>query len=665
MDHLADAKQLFLEALALQEKGDLERAEGLYRKALTLAPERPSVMNNLAAVLFSLKKYSEAKLLCERLLAIDPADATALLHLGNCQAQLDLAGEALIAYDKALMIRPDYADALTNRGNALLALKRPEEALASHERALAVIPDHVTALNNRGIALWHLGRREEASASWDHALRIKPDYAEPLFNRGDLRMLSGEYDKAIEDFERLLTIDPEYDNALGNVVHCRMHVCDWSKLARDSAALSARVQDGKRAAAPFTLLATYASPAEQLQCARIWANDKHPPSSNPLWLGDRYQHDRIRIAYMSGEFREHATSYLIAGLLELHDTSRFQIFAISTGVGERGSTGRRIERACEHFMDVSNKPDREVASRLRDHEIDILVNLNGYFGTARTGICAMRAAPVQVNYLGFPGTMGANYMDYIIADRHVIPEDQRKHFSEQVVYLPDTYQANDSKRKVSPLTPSRAEVGLPDHGFVFCCFNNNHKILPDMFDIWMRLLSKIENSVLWLLQDNVAVSKNLRREAQARSVAPERLIFAPRVKMEDHLARHRLADLFLDTLPHNAHTTASDALWTGLPVLTIMGNSFAGRVAGSLLYAVGLPELITNTREDYEALALKLAIDDGLLADVKARLARNRATYPLFNTDRYRKHIESAYVTMWERYQRGEPPESFAVPALF
>jgi predicted O-linked N-acetylglucosamine transferase (SPINDLY family) len=413
------------------------------------------------------------------------------------------------------------------------------------------------------------------------------------------------------------------------------------------------------------MLAASSSAAEQLQCAKTFALHKHPLSSRPLWRGERYQHDRIRMGYVSGEFREHATSYLVAELLELHDRSRFEVFAISTGAHDQSPMTGRIAHACEHFLDVSAQPDREAASLLRNHEIDILIDLNGYFGHARTDIFAARAAPVQVNYLGFPGTMGAEYMDYIVADRHVIPEDQRQYFTEHVVYLPDTYQANDSKRKISVQARTRAEAGLPEHGFVFCCFNNNHKIMPGMFDIWMRLLQQVEGSVLWLLEGNAMVSANLRREAQRRNVAPHRIVFAPRMKLGDHLARHRLADLFLDTLPHNAHTTASDALWVGVPVLTCVGTTFAGRVAGSLLNAAGMPELITTSLEDYEALALKLARDGKLRAGIKSKLARNRATCPLFDTDRFRRHIESAYIMMWDRFQRGEPAASLSVPGVF
>jgi len=351
-------------------------------------------------------------------------------------------------------------------------------------------------------------------------------------------------------------------------------------------------------------------------------------------------------------------------VIEQHDRARFEVTAISLGPERQDGMRARLTAAFDRFIDARNMRDREVASLLRGMEIDIAVDLQGYTKGCRPGIFARRAAPVQVNYLGYPGTMGARYMDYIIGDACLIPADHHRYYSEKVVYLPDSYQPNDSRRGIAERTPSRGELGLPETGFVFCCFNNNHKIAPRVFDIWMRLLARVEGSVLWLLEDNAAVARNLRREAALRGIAPERLVFAPRAKMEEHLARQRRADLFLDTLPYNAHVTASDALWVGLPLLTRSGDAFAARVAASLLNAVGLPDLVTTTWEDYEKLALKLATEDGLLAGIRARLAANRATHPLFDTGRIRRHLESAYVTMWERAGRGQPPESFAVRAV-
>jgi predicted O-linked N-acetylglucosamine transferase (SPINDLY family) len=355
---------------------------------------------------------------------------------------------------------------------------------------------------------------------------------------------------------------------------------------------------------------------------------------------------------------------LIAGLFEAHDRSRFEITAMSFGPDENDEMRARLRAAFDRFIDVGNKSDREVAGLLRELEIDIAVDLQGYTKGCRPAILAQRGAPIQVNYLGYPGTMGANYMDYILADRHLIPPEDFASYAERVVWLPDSYQVNDTKRRIADHAPSRSELGLPEGAFVFCCFNNNYKIAPRVFDVWMRLVSRVQGSVLWLLEDNNTAARNLRKEALQRGVAPERLLFAPRARMEDHLARQRQADLFLDSFPYNAHVTASDALWAGLPVVTRVGGAFASRVAASLLHAVGLSELITTTWEDYERLALALATDRRRLDDVKAKLGLERVTHPLFDTDRFRRHIEAAYISMWERGQRGEPPAAFAVPPI-
>jgi predicted O-linked N-acetylglucosamine transferase (SPINDLY family) len=406
------------------------------------------------------------------------------------------------------------------------------------------------------------------------------------------------------------------------------------------------------------------SPHDQLLCSRTWARDKCPASPVPIWKGERYRHDRIRVAYLSADFRMHPMSYLIVGLFEHHDRGRFETIGISFGPDDRSEIRTRVKGAFEDFIDVRSKSDLEVARLMRELEVDIAVDLMGYTQYDRMGILALRPAPVQVSYIGFPGTMGADFIDYILADRFVIPEEHHACYTEKVVYLPDTYLANDSKRVIADRTPARAEAGLPEQGFVFCSFNNNYKISPPVFDVWMRLLDKVEGSVLWLLESNAVAVRSLRQEAANRGIAPERLVFAPIVKVEEHLARHRLADLFLDTLPYNAHTTACDALWAGLPVVTCLGTTFVGRVAASLLNAIGLNELITRSLEEYEALALELATNRKRLAGIKSKLAQNRETYPLFDTDRFRRHIEAAYTTMWERSQRGQPPESFAVAPI-
>jgi protein O-GlcNAc transferase len=639
-----------------------QEALASFDAALAIKPGYAEALNNRGTPLKALGRPGEALASYERALAIKPDYPEALNNRGAALQALGRHEEALAGYDRALAIKPDYAEAINNRGTALQALRSHEAALASFDAALAIKPDYADALNNRGLALQELKRHGEALADYGRALAIKPDYAEALYNRSNVLRALNRYEDAIEDFKRLLQIKPDFAYLKGKLLYSQMHCCIWDKFAADAARLVADVQDGKPCATPFELVAVSQSPADLLRCSQILVRDKFPPAPSPVWRGERYRHDKIRVAYLSADFRDHATAYLMAGLFELHDRKRFETIAISFGPDASGEMHTRLKKSFDHFPDLRGKSDRDVANMIRTLEADIAVDLKGFTTDARPGILALRPAPIQVNYLGFPGTMGADYIDYIIADRWIIPEEDQKYYTEKAVYLPDSYQVNDSKRRIAKQKPSRAKSGLPETGFVFCSFNNNYKITPFMFDIWMRLLHRVEGSVLWLLEGNAAAVRNLRREAEKRGVAPDRLVFAPRMKLADHLARHRLADLFLDALPCNAHTTASDALWAGLPVLTCLGSTFAGRVAGSLLNAAGLPELIAHSLADYEALALRLAQDKKALAKIKTKLTRHRKTCPLFDTDRFRRHIEAAYVTMWERYQRGEPPASFSVP---
>jgi predicted O-linked N-acetylglucosamine transferase (SPINDLY family) len=569
--------------------------------------------------------------------------------------------EALESCARALAASPGHPEALNIRGNALCKLNRPEEALASYDRALVAWPEYAGALYNRGNVLQALGRYEESLTDYERALSLKPDYADALNNRGNALMTLRRSLEAAADFEQVLSIDPDYPYVAGKLMHARQRCCDWTAHGQQMARIAADVSAGKRSSMPFEFVVASESPDDQLRCARTWVEDHCSPAATPLSQGERYRHDRIRLAYLSADFHEHATAYLLAELFEHHDRSRFETIAISYGPDGQSPMRTRLQRAFDRFIDVRRNSDNEVATLLRQIEVDIAIDLKGFTGESRPAILASRPAPVQVNYLGYPGTMGADYIDYIIADAFVIPENQKQSYSEKVIYLPDCYAANDSKRRINDRIPTRGEVGLPETGFVFCSFNNSYKIAPNVFDIWMRLLANIEGSVLWLLSTETAAIDNLRREAEARHIRSDRLVFAPHVKLEDHLARHRLADLFLDTLPCNAHTTASDALWAGLPLVTCVGSSFAGRVAGSLLCAIGLQQLITHSLADYEALALRLARDREALASIRATLAKNRETHALFDMNRFRRHIETAYLTMWRRAQAGEPPESFVV----
>ena len=647
----------------LFDLGRHEAALASYDAVLAVRPDHREAQIKRCGVLTALKRFERALEGYDRALEGRPGDLEMLFNRGLVLVALKKYADAVVSYDRVLAINSDFSEVLNNRGIALTHLNRQAEALTSYDRAVASNPGYAEAYNNRGALLADMGRHDEALASYDQALSIKPDSPGFLNNRGGLFRLMGLHERAAQDYSRLLELEPEFDQALGHKLHANIQICSWKHYNVDRQQLLEYVRDGGRVL-PFTVLVLSDSSAEQLQSARTYVAQKYAITTKPLWAGERYRHDRIRIAYLSADYYFHATALLMVELFERHDKGRFEVSAWSFGPDIRDGMHERLQKSFEQFHDVRGMSDNEVAGMLRAREIDIAVDLKGYSKGCRPAIFAQRAVPIQVNYLVYPGTMGADFMDYIIGDKDLIPEGDEVFYAEKVVRLPDSYQVNGARRVKSANIPGRADAGLLESGFVFCCFNSNYKITPDVFDIWMRLLDRVEGSVLWLLEGNVAASRNLRLEAEARGVRAERLVFAPRMPPSDHMARQALADLFLDTLPCNAHTTASDALWAGLPLLTCRGHAFPGRVAASLLHAIGLPELITENLADYEALALKLATTPALLADIKSKLERNRATHPLFDIDRYRRHIESAYVTMYERYQRGEPPQSFSVPAI-
>jgi predicted O-linked N-acetylglucosamine transferase (SPINDLY family) len=651
-------------AVTLQDLKRFEDALANYDLALAIRPDYAEALNNRGNALRDLKRFEDALASYDQALAIRPDHAEVLNNRGNALQGLNCFEDALASYDQALAIKPDNAETLNNRGNALQGLKCFEDALASYDRALAIKPDFAEALYNRGVTLQGLKRFEDALASYDKALVIKPGYADVLNNRGVTLQDLKRFEEALASFDQALVIKADHLYAFGGLADSALKICDWARTAKLDGEIRVHVTELKSIIAPFTLLGYYGDASLQLKCARSYIRDKVPVLPQPLWDGTIYQHDRVRIAYLSADFRGHAVASLIAELFELHDRGRFEVLGVSFGEDDKSEIRSRLIKSFDQFHDVRLKSDRDVAKLLNELQVDIAVDLMGYTRYARPDILAHRPAPIQINYLGYPGTMGAGFIDYVIADKIVLPSGQQCFYTEKIVQLPECYQVNDSRRMIADRIPTRREIGLPDQGFVFCCFNNSCKITAPMFDVWMRLLQTVKGSVLWLLGDNASAETNLRKEAAGRGVDPARLIFAGRLPLEDHLARHRLADIFLDTLPYNAHTTASDALWAGLPLLTCCGESFAGRVAASLLNAVGLPELVTESLEEYEALALKLATNGSRLRSIRQKLDQNRLSYPLFDTGSFRRHIEAAYLTMREIWQRGESPRSFRVELL-
>jgi predicted O-linked N-acetylglucosamine transferase (SPINDLY family) len=644
-------------------RDDFRAAEEIARRALTKNPRDAESLHLLGTSLLCQERFGEA--LAPLREALEKAPRRGLGHrLGYCYLALGDFKSAELVLKREVEAYPDLIDAHNALGVALVNQSRREDALKVFLEAARLNPQSAEANNNAGNVLTDLGRNEEAIPYLQKAIDVKPDLADAHHNLGMSFQKLKRHEDAIDSLQKALSIAPHARYTLSHLVWNELAICRWHDLGSRIDFLRAEVRDRNVAASPFTFVAVSPSPAEQRICAALHVRENFPTLPPPLWQGIRYRHPKIRLAYLSADFSEHATAQLAAGLFEQHDRSQFEICGISYGPDDHSPMRKRLIAGFDRFVDARAEADASVARMLRESEVDIAIDLKGHTTDARPGILAYRPAPIQVSYLGFPGTSGAQFIDYLLADRFVLPEQDQQFYTEKVVYLPDCYQVNDAGRTIADQTPSRAAAGLPASGFVFCCFNNNFKINPQMFDIWMRLLRALPESVLWLLEDNCDAKRNLIGEAQARGITADRLVFASRLPHPEHLARHRLADLFLDTLPYNAHTTASDALWTGLPLLTCAGGAFAGRVAGSLLRAIGLPELVTHTLQDYEMLAFKLAKDAQLLSELRAKLARNRGTEPLFCTDRFRGHIESAYRTMWEIWQSGGQPSAFAVDPI-
>ena len=578
---------------------------------------------------------------------------------------LILAGDVRggwVHLQRAVALRPGFALPRVLWGQLLLQRGQSADALESFRRAAEADPQCAEAHLSLGTALVLSGAARRAVTSYDAAVAIAPGEFRAHLLRGWALRQCDRLDEAVASLETALGLQPDVPQALAEALFCYAWICDWGGVERMLRALR-QIPGALQSVEPSTLIAFSDDPSEQLLAARSHST-RIAGSIASMPPPPRYDHGRIRVAYVSNDFFAHATSFLMAELFELHDRSQFSILGVSFTKDDGSSVRRRIAQSCDKFVTLRDEPDHEIARWLREQEVEIAVDLKGLTGFARPGIFALRPAPVQVSYLGHPGSLGASCIDYLVADEFLIPPASQAFYAEKIAYLPDSYQVNDRKRAVLQETPTRAAAGLPDDGLVFCCFNNNWKITAPVFDVWMRLLAAVEGSVLWLLGDNRRAVENLRREARARGVAPERLIFAERAPNDAHLARQRLADLFLDTLPCNAHTTASDALWSGVPIVTCAGRSFPARVAGSLLGAVGLNELVTQSLEEYEALALVLARDRERLRSLRAHLSRDRERLPLFDTPRFCRHLEQAYRQMWRTYREGKPAATFHVSPI-
>ncbi|HYD58638.1 MAG TPA: tetratricopeptide repeat protein [Burkholderiales bacterium] len=645
----------------LHELGRPGEAIASFDRALQLQPRFTQALSNRADALRAAGRREEALAAYEEAIALEPGKAELHYNRGNVLAALERSEEALESYDRAIAVAPRHASAHNNRGVVLAKLRRFDEALGSYDIALQCLPAFSKAHNNRGNALRDLRRLQEALASYERALQLQPDYADAHYNRGLLFEELKRLDEAVESYGRALQLAPDYPYLRGTWLLARMQVCDWTDYDVELRRLADGVRSGAKAGPPFPVMTLIDDPALQRLASETWVQDKHPGSASLGDIARRAPSRRIRLGYYSADFHEHASTYLMAEMFEKHDPARFELVAFSFGPEKVDSMRRRVAAAFDEFIDVQARSEREIAALSRQKQIDIAVDLKGFTRDSRGAIFSYRAAPIQVAYMGFPSSSGAPYIDYLVADDTVIPPESRQSYLENIVWLPGSYMVNDSQRRIAEATPSRAELGLPPGGFVFCSFNNSFKITPGVLDSWTRILRAVEGSVLWLLEDNPWAARNLRSEAERRGVRGNRIVFAPRLPLAEHLARHRAADLFLDTLPCNAHTTASDALWAGLPVLTRKGKSFAGRIAASVVYAVDLPELVVDSEQAYEARAIELARSPARLRELKARLAQNRLTAPLFDGAAFTRHLQAAYQRMYERYQAGLAPADIRI----
>ena len=677
--------QTLQRAITAHQEGRLEEADHLYQKILETQPTHPDANHNLgvlkvllnksadALLLFKIavesnpsieqywysysntlireKKLEEAEAISRKAIKFKPNFVTIHFNLGFILNEIGKFKEAELSYKKAITLKPEFVEAYYNLGVTLQALGRTDEAVESYKKAIMLKPKFVEAHNNLGVILKDLGKFDDAEASYKKAIEYKVDYAEALSNLGEVQKSLGRIDDSLSNYKYAYQLKPDLDYLLGALIHLKMNFCIWDDLPKNINMLTKKINNGEKASTPFALLSLIDDPSIHKKAAEIYSNDKFPRSNIFPRIPQYHDHEKIKIGYFSADFWNHPTSYLTAELYENHDRKKFEIHAFSFGLDTNDKFNIRIKEGVDYFHDVRTMSDYDVVKLVRSLEIDIAIDLKGFTGMNRQGIFAMSTAPIQVSYLGYPGTMAVDYLDYLIADRTLILKEKEKDYSEKIVYMPNSYQPNVSKKSAFKSSLTRQDVGLPNRGFVFCCFNNQYKITPLTFAGWMRILKATDGSVLWLLVSNINAAKNLKKEAVKLGINEDRLIFANYIPNEEHLKRIQLADLFIDTLPYNAHTTASDALRMGLPVLTCIGDSFAGRVAASLLNAVRLPELITTSQDQYESSAIALAKNPEKMKIIKDKLINNLNKTTLYDAALYTRNLEVAYSVMYKRFK--------------
>ena len=611
--------------------------------------------------LFSKGQLNKAKDACLKILKEEPSNFDILHLLGMINFKKNNYEECIKIFDKAIKIKPNYAQIFYNRGNVFLELKKYDDALKNYDEAIKIKPDYAEVYFNRGNTFKELNRLKEAIDSYNQAIKIMPNYIEAYNNLGNLFNEAKRTEEAIKCYKKIIKINSKFDFLLGTLIHTKTILADWEFITNDLKELKYQIINNHKSSPPFPVLSFYKSPELQKIVSEIWIKEKFSIKKYLKPIVKKKSNKKIRIGYYSADFYDHVMSYLLINLFELHDKSKFEIIGFSLGPEKKDEMRDSISATFNEFHDVRLKSDAEIVTLSRDLNIDIAIDLMCFTQHNRFKIFLERCAPIQINFLGYPGTSGSDCMDYILADKTLIPKKFEKYYSEKIIFMPDTYKLDHPHRKVSDKNFTREELGLPKDGFVFCCFNQNYKITPDIFDIWMKILKHTKNSVLWLFENSKISSINLKKEAKTRNIDPSRIIFASRITQIEHIGRYKLADLFIDTLPYNAHTTACDGLWVGLPFLTLAGDSFASRVGASMLNAIDLPELITYTEKEYEKKAIELANNPNMLKKIREKLEKNKLSKPLFNAKLFTKNIESAYTKIYQNYIKKLPVKNIEI----
>ena len=650
-----------IKAFDLLKKKDFINAKFMYENILAIDQKNFDALFFLAVIFINFKNYKKARDLLKQVVLIKPNFADGYNNLGICLEKLNDLDGAIKNYNLAINSRPNFAEAYNNMGVAYQKLRNFDQAILQYKKAISYKSLYLDAYINLANSFKEIKKFEEAIKNYDLAINLNPNSAEAYFNLATALQDIKNFEKAVLNFEKVLLLDKEIPFCKGYLLHAKMLCCNWNGLNELYKEIYSDVEKNRYSATPFGYQAICDDESNLQKCAQLYSSKRFPEIKNNFFVKKISKNKKIKIGYLCGEFREQATSILMTEVWEKHNKEDFEIIAFDSGWDDKSLRRNRILNAFDKFIDISKISDLDAAKLIYREEIDILINLNGFFGTGRPVVFSYRPAPIQINYLGFPGTIGSKYIDYILCDQTVVPLESKKFYNEKIIYLPNSYQANDAKRNISDKKFLREELSLPKESFVFCCFNNNYKITPNIFDVWVRLLKKIDNSVIWLIEGNSEATKNLIKEAKIRNIDASRLIFAKRMKLEDHLARHKNADLFLDTLPYNAHTTASDSLWAGLPVLTCLGKTFPGRVAASLLRSLDLPELITYSENEYIAKAEEFALNPEKLKLIKHKLDVNKFSKSLFNTELFCRNLESAFKIVFDKHSLGLETEDISI----